>query len=53
MRLLMTDTKLSRVEVLNKLMEIVRSCTNDPADELIAPHADAAEGMRISAFCHH
>lgn len=32
----MTDTKLNRVELLHKLMEIVRSCTNDPADELIA-----------------
>jgi hypothetical protein len=32
----MTDTKLNRVELLNKLMEIVRSYTNDPADELIA-----------------
>jgi hypothetical protein len=32
----MTETKLNRVELLNKLMEIVRSCTTDPADELIA-----------------
>jgi hypothetical protein len=32
----MTDAKLNRVELLNKLMEIVRSCANDPADDLIA-----------------
>jgi hypothetical protein len=46
-RLLMTDTKLNRVELLNKLMEIVRSYSNDPADELIALGKALAEAGAV------